>query len=469
MASIETSSGSGSAPSKAALAMGLLALAQLIISVDYNIVYVALPQIGTSLGFSAQSLQWVVSGYALGFGGLLLLGGRAVDRLGARRMFLAALCLYGIASMLGGLAQSPQILIAARILQGTGSALLFPATLSLVSIRFAEGAERNRAMSIWGVAGASGVIFGAAGGGLLTSTFGWQAVFFAKAPFVLLALAGGLTLLPKDKAIAKGRFDLLGGLTATIGASLLVFGLIRGPEAGWLAPDSMGAIASGLVFLVLFIGTQKWGKDPLAPLSLFTHRWLVTAILALFILQGTINAAHYIAFLFMQNGLAFDAFASGLGFLPVSFLAMFASAKLMPWLLERAGLQNTLIIGAIGIGAALIALALSLHPGSSYWQMLPAFVLWGLMAGMVYPAMFVAATTGVPAERQGVASGMASAAGQIGGAVVLAGTIAIANAGMGVSASIPEGDVLASLQIAGFWGAGLSLLAAILIRAIRPR
>jgi len=453
----------------AGLAMGLLALAQLVISVDYNIIYVALPHIGQQLGFSAQSLQWVVSGYAIGFGGLLLLGGRAVDRLGARRIFMAALVLYALASFAGGLATSPEMLVGARIVQGIGSALLFPATLSIVSIRFAEGPERNRAMAMWGTAGASGVILGAAGGGLLTSTFGWESVFFAKVPLALLALLGAAALLPKDSHPEFGRFDLPGALLATAGATMLVYGLIRAPEAGWTSPEGLGAIVAGLGFIGLFLARERKAKEPLAPLSLFTHRWLVLAMLTLFIMQGTINAAHYIAFLFMETGLGFDALWSGLGFLPVTFLAIFGSAKLLPLLLAKLGLRKALIVGTAGFATALALQGIALNDAGTYWHLLPALAVWGLTAGMVYPAMFLAATTGTPSNQQGVASAIASTAGQIGGAVGLAILVAIANAGIdsSVLATTSAEDIVAGLRTASYWGAGITLAATLLLFLVR--
>ncbi|WP_419998885.1 MFS transporter [Streptomyces boninensis] len=228
--------------------LALLAFAQLIISIDYNIVYVALPGIGSALGFSAQSLQWVISGYAVAFGGFLLLGGRASDLFGPRRMFVLGLSLYAASSLAGGLAWDPWVLIAARAVQGIGGAFLFPATLTLVGTSFAEGRERNRAFAVWGTAGGSGMILGSLLGGLLTDSFGWTAVFYVNVPLAVLAALLAFPLLAPDAArrAAGRRFDAAGALTATAGTTLVVFALVQGPEVGWTTTPVALAVVAGL-------------------------------------------------------------------------------------------------------------------------------------------------------------------------------------------------------------------------------
>uniref|UniRef100_UPI001BDCE60A MFS transporter n=1 Tax=Sphaerisporangium fuscum TaxID=2835868 RepID=UPI001BDCE60A len=203
------------------LVLGLLAFAQLIVAVDFNIVFVALPRIGSGLGFSAQTLQWVVSAYAVAFGGFLLLGGRMSDLLGRRRMFVLGMTLYGVSSLVGGLASIPEVLIAARAVQGMGGAVLFPATLSLVTTTFAEGAERNKALAVWGTAGGSGMVLGSLLGGVLTQLWDWESVFFVNVPLTALAIGLSFPLIAPDPAVPRGRvFDLPGALTATVGVTL---------------------------------------------------------------------------------------------------------------------------------------------------------------------------------------------------------------------------------------------------------
>ena len=211
-------------------ALGLLAFAQLIYSLDINIVFVALPDIGTGLHFSGQTLQWVVSAYMVLCGGFLLFGGRAADLVGQRRMFIFALALYALSSLTGGLARSPEVIVVARAVQGIGAAFLFPATLSLINRLFAEGRERNRALAIWGGAGASGLTIGALAGGLLTAAFGWPAVFYVNVLLAGLAMLVAFVVIPRDPQRHEHKsFDLPGALTVTAGATLLVFALVEGP------------------------------------------------------------------------------------------------------------------------------------------------------------------------------------------------------------------------------------------------
>ncbi|WP_279581897.1 MFS transporter [Fodinicola feengrottensis] len=233
--------------------LALLAFAQFLIALDYNIVYVALPDIGRALTFTPQTLQWVVTAYAVGFGGFLLLGGRAVDRLGARRLFVAGLLLFGAASLVGGFASGTATLVAARAVQGVGAALLSPATLSLINTSFAEGAARNRALAIWGACGSAGLAAGAVLGGVLTNVWGWRSVLFVMAPIALAAALLAPLVLAVDSRRQAGGFDVLGALLATTGSSLLVFGLVSGPEAGWASVRGAGAMVSGVTLLAAFL------------------------------------------------------------------------------------------------------------------------------------------------------------------------------------------------------------------------
>jgi len=451
--------------------MGILAFCMLIFSVDYNIVYVALPEIGREVGFSAQSLQWVVSAYAVGLGGFLLLGGRAVDRLGARRMLLIALALYAVASLAGGLATSSGVLIGARVVQGLGGALLFPATLALISTNFAEGAERNRAFALWGTAGASGVIIGAMAGGLLTDFLGWQWVFFVNVPLCIGAAVALLRLLPPDPARGKtrGGFDIPGALLATVGSTLLVYGLISGPEKGWQSGWTIGTLGLGVLAIAAFLMVERFTRDPLAPLRMFTIRSLVIAMAIIFVFQGSINALHYLFFIDLQTVLGYSPLAAGLAFLPISVFAMFGSGKVLPYVLNRWGVRIALFVGMLGVGASMVVLSATMSLNPSYWLLLPAVVLWGLFAGMLYPAMFAAAGSDAAPTEQGVASSLAQTSAQIGGALGLAALIAVANSGLDLSSGSTNAaaDVLSGLRTSALIGGIAVIVAAFLAFLIR--
>ncbi|MFD8719171.1 MFS transporter [Streptomyces sp. NPDC059629] len=272
---------STSIPSRQRLGLPLLVLAtaQLVISLDYNIVYVALPGIGSGLGFSGQDLQWVVSAYVVTTGGFLLLGGRATDLLGRRRIFVVAALLHAVSSLVGGLAESAGVLVAVRAVQGIGGSLLFPAALSLINTLYNEGPSRNRALAAWGAAGAGGLCFGSLLGGVLVDAFGWPAVFLVNVPLAgAVALAGSL-LFPADGPLPGPRdFDLPGALTATVGITLLVFVLVHAPEAGWGSRTVLICAALSAVSLALFAVIQTRVGAPLTPGHLFGQRGLLGAM-----------------------------------------------------------------------------------------------------------------------------------------------------------------------------------------------
>lgn len=410
------------------LTLALLAFAQLIISIDYNIVYVALPEIGSALNFSEQTLQWVISAYAVTFGGFLLLGGRACDLFGPRRIFVLGLALYGMSSLLGGLASSPQVLIASRALQGIGGAFLFPATLTLVSTSFAEGAERNRAFSVWGAAGGSGMILGSLLGGLLTQLFGWEAVFFVNVPLAGLALVLAFALIAPDVVgVVKRKFDLAGALVSTVGITAVVVALVQGPESGWTAPVTLFSAAGGIVLLLAFVVIEKNSADPLMPLRLFGNRNLGTGMGVTFLYMATMGTLLYFLTVYFQGVRGYNAFETGLAYL-VPMVAIFVGAMFGGRLATRFGMRATmvgsLVVGAIGT----VITALSISPEGSYLALVPGMLILGLGQGTGYTLMFGAATVGVDPTEQGVGSGMASTSQQVGGAVGLAILVALANA-----------------------------------------
>ncbi|WP_410631859.1 MFS transporter [Amycolatopsis sp. cmx-4-83] len=426
--------------------LALLAFAQLIISLDYNIVYVALPDIGRELGFTAQSLQWVVSAYAVAFGGALLLGGRACDLFGPRRVFALGCTLYAVSSLAGGLAGDPGLLVAARAGQGLGGALLFPATLTLVSTSFAAGRERNRAFAVWGTAGGSGMILGSLLGGVLTQAFGWAAVFFVNVPLAAAAAALAFPLLAKDPAREPGRrFDLAGALTATLGTTLVVFALVEGPELGW-TPVLLPAFA-GLASLVAFAVVERRGRDPLLPLRLLKDRNLGTGVVVTFLYMGTFGTLLYFLTGYFQGVHGYGALATGLAF-GVPMVAIAAGSQAAGRLATRYGTRPTLVVSLLVGGGGAVALALSMTVDASYLEVVPALIVLGLGQGAGYTLMFGAAAAGVSPAEQGIAAGVASTAQQVGGSVGLAVFVAVANTGTSEVDGLRTAVLLAAAGIA---------------------
>ncbi|MEU4763219.1 MFS transporter [Actinosynnema sp. NPDC023794] len=428
------------ARTRAGLAIALLAFAQFIVAVDYNIVYVALPDVGRALGFSSQSLQWVVSAYAVAFGGLLLCAGRVVDRLGARRAFVAGLVVFGLACLVGGLATTPGVLVAARAVQGVGGALLTPATLALISTTFAEGPSRTRALSVWGAAGSGGLAAGALLGGVLTDAFGWEWTLFVLAPLSLGAAALAVSVLPADRVGGeRRRFDVPGALLATAGSVLVVFGLVTGPESGWVRGGL--AAAGGVVVLGVFLALQRRTRDPLVPLRLFGNRALVRAIGVVLVFQSSLGGAYYLFTTHLQDGLGYRPLAAGLAFLPLTLVSMTASLKGTGAAIARWGVRTTLVVGMVvnGVGLALLAGAMAWDGG--FALLLPGLLVWGVGGGLTFPAMFVAASSGVADAEQGVASALTTTSQQVGGSIGLAALIALAGTGFGAAGALAVGGL----------------------------
>ncbi|WP_405432716.1 MFS transporter [Micromonospora sp. NBC_00617] len=454
-------------------ALALLAFAQLIISLDYNIVYVALPEIGAVLGFSTQTLQWVVSAYAVAFGGFLLLGGRAVDLFGPRRIFVLGLVVYAVSSLAGGLASAPLPLVAARAAQGLGGALLFPATLALVSTGFAKGRERNRAFAVWGTAGGSGMILGSLIGGVLTDVFGWAAVFFVNVPLGGAAALLALPLVPRGAVRRTGRrFDVAGALTATAGITLLVFALVQGPVSGWTALPVVSTSVTGALLLAAFAVIESRSADPLLPLRLRRGRDLGTGVLVTFLYMGTFGTLLYFLTVYFQVVHGYDALRTGLAFL-APMAAIVAGSQLAGWLATKRGTRSAMIAGLTVGGLGTLVVGASLSTGGSYLTLLPGLIVLGLGQGAGYTLMFGAATAGTAAEQQGVASAAASTAQQVGGAVGLAILVAIAGAstdgltGLALRAATTEG--LRTAVFAAAAGIALTALVALGFTPARPQ
>ncbi|MDI3422651.1 MFS transporter [Streptomyces luteolus] len=449
----------------------LLAFAQFIVTVDYNIVYVALPDIGQALGFSAQSLQWVVSAYAVSFGGLLLFGGRAVDRVGARRLFLTGLTLYAAASLVGGLATGQAALIGARLAQGVGGAVLLPAVLALIATSFDEGPQRNKAFGVWGMAGSLGLAAGALLGGVLTDLGSWRWVFFVNIPFALIVLIPAPKVLrPDGPANRAGGFDVPGALLATVGVSAIVLGLATGPEEGWLRPLPLAALGTGIVLLAAFFATEARTRSPLMPLRLLKNRPLVAAMAVVFLFQTGLAGGYYVFTTYVQPVLGYSPLEAGLAFLPLTLVSMIGAGKLAPRFMGRFGLRGTLATGMILNGAGLALTSAVMTTGGSFYALLPGCLLWGLGGGLVFVSVFASAGSGVDIAEQGVAGAMASTAQQVGGAVGLAVLVAVANSTFtGTYLDAAKDDVVSGLRLSGLVGGALLILGGLLALALTPR
>jgi EmrB/QacA subfamily drug resistance transporter len=420
-------------------ALALIVTAQFMVVLDVAIVNVALPSIKTSLGFSEAGLQWVVSAYAIVFGGTLLLGGRLADLLGRRRLFIGGLLLFALSSLLGGFAWSAASIVAFRGLQGLAGALLAPAALSLLMTAFAEGAERNRALGIYSAASGSGAAVGVLLGGVLTSYLGWTWVFFVNVPVGIAAALLAPVLLAESRAdLGHRHFDAAGAATVTAGLMALVYGLSRAPSDGWAAPGTLAAFVAAVALVAAFIVIERRSPWPLLPLRLFRLRLLSTANAALLLVSGALFAEFFLLTIYLQSLLGYSAVRTGLAFSAFAGSVVVA-ANLASFVVARFGVRRTLLLGLL-LGTVSLGYVsrLPLH-GSYFVDIFPGFVVGGLGLGLSFVPMTIAALQGVDRADAGVASGLINTSRQIGGAL----GIAIATA---VAAASPHGATVASLD-----------------------
>jgi EmrB/QacA subfamily drug resistance transporter len=407
----------------------LVCFAMLIVSLDQYIVVVALPDIGRALGYSPQTLQSVISAYAIASSGFLLFGGRATDLLGQRRVLTAGLALYAIASFLGGMATSPVPQLAGRAAQGLGGALVFPATLAIINTTYPQGRARNGALSIWGAAGAAGLVIGVLLGGVLTRTLGWSSVFFVNVPLAVAALTMTYLVVAKDpQSDTKRRFDVAGAATITGSVTLLVWALVRGPELTWASPVVIGPGIGAVVLFAAFAAVELRVRDPLVPRVLLANRFVLLAVVIAFMFMATFGSLLYFISIYLQDVLQYNALQVGLGFLPPTAIVVAASAVAGP-VSSRFGLRATcltaLAIGAVGAAV----LGLTMTAGATYAHLVPGLLVMSMGDGAMFTTMFIAAATSVPSERQGVASAVVSTASGLGAAVGLALLVLLANHG----------------------------------------
>jgi MFS family permease len=389
---------------------------------DISMVGVALPAIQTDLGLSTASLQWIVSGYVLGYGGLLLLGGRTADLVGRRRALLIALGVFAAASILGGLVDDGSLLIATRFVKGLAAAFTAPAGLSILTTTFPEGPVRNRALGIYTVFGASGFSSGLILGGLLTE-INWRATFLLPAPLALAALFAGYRLIPRHSERATGGYDILGAATSTGALLLLVFTVVNAPAAGWGSVRTLGSFAIVAALAWAFLATERRVKHPLVRLGIFRNRTLVRANLTALTVAGAYISFQFVVTLFLQAVLGWSPLQMALALLPAGLMVA-SSGALMGRLITRFG-TGRLIAGGMTAFVGAYALFLRVDVNSSYLAMLPTVLLLGVGFALSFSALNVQATNGVADDEQGLASGLVQTAFQVGGAMVLAVVTAI--------------------------------------------
>jgi EmrB/QacA subfamily drug resistance transporter len=407
-------------------ALALIVTAQFMVVLDVAIVNVALPSIQTDLNFSQANLQWVISAYAILFGGALLLGGRLADLLGRRRLFVAGLVLFTVSSLLCGLAWSESSLIAFRALQGLGGALLAPAALSLLMTTFAEGRERNLALGIYGAASGSGAAAGVLLGGVLTSYLSWSWVFFINIPVGVAAIVLTPLLLQESRAgLANRHFDLPGAASITAGLMLLVYATTRATTDGWGTGTTIALLTGSAALVLAFIAIELRSPSPLLPLRIFRVRSLTAANGAMAIVGSVAFSEFFLLTLYLQDVLHYSAMQSGAAFAAFA-LAVVVASNVAQVVVGRFGVKPTLTAGLVASAVSVAALTRLPIGGHYFWDLFPWFVLGGAGMGFSFVPVTIASLTGVERSDAGVASGLINTSRQVGGAIGLAAVSAIA-------------------------------------------
>jgi EmrB/QacA subfamily drug resistance transporter len=450
------------------IALILLCAAQFVVVLDASIVNVALPTIGNALKFSERDLPWVVNAYVLTFGGFLLLGGRVADLLGRRRVFLGGLVVFALASLAGGLAASSGQLIVARAVQGLGAATLSPAALAIVTTTFRDGAERNKALGVWGAVAGGGGAAGVLLGGVLTDGLGWQWVLWVNVPIGLIAAALAPMLIAESRAEEGTRhFDFAGAVSITAGLSLLVYALVDANAVGWGSARTIALLAVSVALIAGFIAIERRSRAPLVPFGIFRLRTLTGANVVGLLVGASLFSMFFFISLYMQQVLGYSAIRAGLSYLPLA-VSIILSAGIASQLVTRIGFKYVLAAGMALIAAGLIWFSqISVHGGFAS-DILGPSLLAAVGLGFAFVAVTIAAVSGVSDREAGLASGLINTAQQIGGALGLAILAAISASVTGTSrapAVLTRGFHDAFLAGAGF--ALLGVLATLLL--IRTR
>ena len=449
----------------------LLAVSQFVVVIDASIVNVALPSIGASLHFSRDDLSWVVNAYVLTFGGFLLLGGRMADLLGRRRMYIIGLLVFSLASLAGGLAQSEGWLIAARAVQGIGAAIVSPAALSILTTTFREGAERNRALGIWGAVAGAGGAAGVLLGGMLTSGLSWRWVLFVNVPIGLLAAVLAPRVLVESRAESEtNTFDIPGAVTVTAGLSLLVYGVVGAIQVGWGSTATLLRLGGAAALIIAFIVIESRSRYPLMPFSIFRLRTLRGADAVGLLIGMALFSMFFFISLYLQDVLHYSPIKTGIAYLPLAAGIILAAGGASQ-LVTRFGFKSILIAGQILIAAALLWFSQVSADGSYLANVLGPSLLAAVGLGFAFVSVTIAAVTGTEPHEAGLASGLINTAQQVGGALGLAILATVANShtqnllesgGHSQADALTQGFGAAFLVGAGFAIAG-TILAAVMI------
>jgi EmrB/QacA subfamily drug resistance transporter len=439
-----------------------------MVVLDVAIVNVALPSIKVDLGFSQEDLQWVISAYALVFGGFLLLGGRAADMLGRRRLFLTGIVVFSVASLLAGLAWSDTSLIAARTVQGLGAALITPAALSILSTTFAEGRERNIALGAWGAVGGFGAVAGVLLGGVLTDALSWEWIFFVNVPVGVVGFALAPVLLHESRDARVRRFDLPGAVLVTSGLSSLVYAITQAGQDGWLAGGTLAVFALSFALLAGFVAWELRHEEPLMRFGILQTRTVSGANVAGLILGTALFSMFLMLTLYMQQVLGYSAMKSGLAYLAVAGTAIVWSG-VASQLVTRMGVKPVLVVGMATLTAGLLFFTRVSVGGSYVNDLLPGFLLIGVGIGFSFVPISIAALAGIKPAEAGLASGLINTSQQIGGALGIAALSTIATSrtedsvGNGAAVSQALVDGFSSAFLVGAVVAALGLVASLVL------
>jgi EmrB/QacA subfamily drug resistance transporter len=452
------------------LALALLCAVQFMVVLDIAIVNVALPSIQVDLGFSQENLQWVISAYALLFGGFLLLGGRAADLLGRRRLFIIGTIVFTVASLLAGFAWSEGALIGARALQGLGAAIITPAGLSILTTTFAEGRERNAALGAWGGVGAFGAVAGVLLGGVLTDALSWEWIFYVNVPVGAAALLLAPVLLRESRDLKVRSFDAPGAVLVTGGLVTLVYAITQAHEYGWASVETIGVLAASAALLGGFLAWEARAAEPLMPFSIFRLRTVSGANVAGLILGTAVFAMFLMLTLYMQQVLGYSAMRTGVAYLAVAGTAIIWSG-VAAQLVNRVGVKPVLIAGMASLTAGLVYFTQVSVGGSYLGDLLPGFLLIAIGLGFSFVPISIAALAGVQPAEAGLASGLINTSQQVGGAlgVAVLSTIATSTtsnaveSGTGIPLALTDGFQAAFIGAAAIAVMGV-LAALVLIR-----
>jgi EmrB/QacA subfamily drug resistance transporter len=410
---------------------GVLLTVSLVVgldALDVSMVGVALPVIQADLGLSTSALQWVVSGYVLSYGGLLLLGGRTADLLGRRRVFLVAVAVFTVASMLGGLVDDGVLLIVTRLIKGASAAFTAPAALSIITTTFAEGPARNRALGIFAVFGASGYSAGLVFSGLLTE-IGWRWTFFLPVPIAIVALVAAYRMLPDDRPAQRtSGYDLPGAITGVAAMLLLVYTVVEAPEVGWATPRTLLQFALTAALLATFVVIERRSAHPLVRLGILRSGRLARANLGVMVFFGGYLGFQFVVMLYLQSVLGWTALQTALGFLPAAVIVAFGSPRMEP-LIDRVGTARTIAAGVVAHVAAYVLFLVVDRDAPYVIGVLPSMILLGLGFMLAFSSFNIQATAGIPDEEQGLAGGLLNTSLQVGGALGLAIVTAVLVAG----------------------------------------